>query len=191
LDHLLNWGRDALLLAALGLLPAALVVLLSFALRRRGATGGAERDALLDGALFASVAAIIVVAVRPGMGVTPDWEQWVLVPFRDLLRSLSGSERSVQLALGNVLGNVALYVPLGVTLALRFANLRLVRGVLLAAVLSFGMETVQAILATGRTSDVTDIAMNSLGTAVGLTGIRYWQSHIRRDQRQASGRPAP
>lgn len=61
--------------------------------------------------------------------------------------------------------NIALFVPLGVFLRIRTANLK--RSILTGLLLSFGIEIFQLILMRGI-CDVDDLILNTLGTMVGF-----------------------
>jgi hypothetical protein len=111
-DQLLRWGRDAVLLAAAGAIPAALGGLFLFLLRLRTAPpGSAARSALVDALIPASLIGIAVIGLRPGLGETPEWQQWNFIPFQDVMRSLSEPDWVIEIAVANLLGNALIYVP--------------------------------------------------------------------------------
>ncbi len=110
-----------------------------------------------------------------------------LVPFRDHARALRcvltacpQSAASLRALFVDLLGNVAVFIPLGVGLAAllhrpprsqRVVSLAEWRAVLVlcilgGALLSATIETVQLTIPT-RAADLTDLALNSLGTALG------------------------
>jgi len=168
MDQLLRWGRDAGLLALAASLPALAFGAGAFIWRRRSMPAAqAARRTLVDVLLVVTVIAVLVVGLRPGMGEVPDWQQWTLVPFQDLLRSLDGSGLGLQLAVANLLGNVLLYVPVGLALRLRFPRIAPRRAMLIVILLSLFVEVGQAIEATGRTSDITDVIANGVGGWIG------------------------
>lgn len=168
MEQLLGWGRDAVLLAVAASIPALLVGGLSFIWRRRSISDSqaAQRSAL-DVFLLVAVIAVLVLGLRPGMGEGPEWHQWTLVPFQDLLRAIDGSDLALRLAIANLLGNVLAYCPVGLALALRLPGLGLRRALLTVALLSLFVEVGQAVEATGRTSDITDVLANSFGGSIG------------------------
>lgn len=84
----------------------------------------------------------------------------------------------------NILGNLLLFVPLGVVLPAALPWLRhLVPLALTAAAGSVLVEVVQYALVAGRASDVNDVLLNTAGAVVGLVGYRL--------RRAATDRPAP
>ncbi|EAP97233.1 hypothetical protein JNB_17223 [Janibacter sp. HTCC2649] len=66
-----------------------------------------------------------------------------------------------------VVGNLLLFVPLGIYLALLAPKSPRWRLTLLAGSLSAGMEIAQYVLAVGRT-DITDVIVNTAGAVVGM-----------------------
>ena len=84
----------------------------------------------------------------------------------------------------NILGNLLLFVPLGVVLPGLLPWLRhLVPLALTAAAASVAVEVTQYAFVAGRASDVNDIVLNTAGALAGLLAFRL--------VRAASGRSAP
>lgn len=84
----------------------------------------------------------------------------------------------------NILGNLLLFVPLGVALPAALPWLRhLVPLALTAAAASVLVEVTQYALVAGRASDVNDIALNTAGAVAGLLAFRL--------VRAVTGRSAP
>jgi glycopeptide antibiotics resistance protein len=187
---LVDTARELAPLVALVAIPVALLWMVLLIARRRTDTRGRRvlRTATADALLLISVAAILLVTVRPLAGV--DWAIGgvTLMPFEDLIRSLGpGMPRgAVDRALSNLLGNVLLFVPFGVALGLRFPTTPLWR--LLAACVAFSVaiEVVQMIPRIERASDVTDVLMNTLGGAIGAAGARAFVLAIRRSDSHPS-----
>jgi glycopeptide antibiotics resistance protein len=73
----------------------------------------------------------------------------------------------------NARGNVLLFVPLGILLALGWSNLWFWQGVLIASALSAGIELTQYLTSgwTHRTPDVNDVILNTIGAAGGLSVV--------------------
>lgn len=100
--------------------------------------------------------------------------QWLdtgnLVPFREISRSLhSISEHNIV----NLLGNVAIFMPLGILLGVMF-NYDRMAGVKIGGCsffLSLGLETAQLLFMIGQ-FDVDDIFLNSLGGFLGFVIYR-------------------
>ena len=105
-----------------------------------------------------------------------------LIPFEDLLRSLGPGmpADAVDLAVGNLLANLLLFLPFGVALGLRFPDVAAWRLVLLCAALSVGVETAQLMWSMGRSADVTDVLTNSLGGLLGLLLAHAIVAFVRR-----------
>lgn len=121
---------------------------------------------------LAAVIGIILVATlgtRDEFGAGPDLK---LVPFADLVRALLNADRSTRGALIELLANVVLFVPFGLTLKLRFPALSLGRVAAISFALSFVIETLQLLLASGRVANVTDVLTNTLGGVLGAALLR-------------------
>jgi glycopeptide antibiotics resistance protein len=99
------------------------------------------------------------------------------VPFRDFFHSLDLSPFYVRLALGNLIGNVLLFVPWGAALGLRYRTLGVLGAFALIAGLSVGVEAWQGISANGRNVDITDVLMNTTGGLLGYLVVRAFRSH--------------
>ena len=93
-----------------------------------------------------------------------------LVPFDWLGNYLSG-KRTLRTTLKNVLGNILLFVPLGVILPLLHDKITLKKCVAIGAALSLLAETAQYVFGMGI-SDIDDIITNTFGTFLGA-GIYY------------------
>jgi len=174
MDQLIRWGRDALLLAAAAGVPVvALWGVLVWARTRKVGRRAAIKIAALDAGLVFSLAAIAIIGLRPGWGETGEWVQWNFVPFRDLAVSLDQPSWAQQIAITNLIGNILLFLPWGFMLTLRFPRTGWAMVLVSTAALSLAVEIGQAITATGRLSDVTDVLMNTVGGAVGFA-IGRW-----------------
>ncbi|MGX1805288.1 VanZ family protein [Nocardia sp. NPDC055321] len=88
-----------------------------------------------------------------------------LVPLVDLIDTVAeGSFNSFV----QVSANLAVFVPLGLLLPLRFSRFAGVgRMVAVGAVLSLGLEIAQYVLDLGRYSSVDDVLMNAAGAGIG------------------------
>jgi hypothetical protein len=76
-------------------------------------------------------------------------------------------------------GNLALLAPLGILLPVVFKRLRgLIRLTLLVALISLGIETVQGSLISGRTFDVDDIILNTIGAALAYLLVGRWGARL-------------
>ena len=163
---LLDW-----FLAALPAILAFSVLTLAVALglvawRARGhgwrmALGATTPDALLVLAL----GAIAILTLGDPMGPQPDRVN--LIPFRDQWWALQGLIDPA-LATATLVANVLLFLPLGAALAARHPEVARWRLVLVAAVVSTGVEAAQGVMNIGRLADVTDVMANTGGAAIGV-----------------------
>jgi len=138
------------------LLPVAVAVVL---LRSRAS--GSLRYAVCE------VAAVYGTLPWLGMTFTPDAggaRRIQPVPLRDLVDLVGAPAGTVAV---QVIGNLLVFAAAGFCLPLRFAALRsLPRVVLLAALGSVVIETVQYAAGLGRVSSVDDVALNAIGAGV-------------------------
>jgi glycopeptide antibiotics resistance protein len=125
-------------------------------------------------ALMGAIAVILVATLvdREPIGVRLDLK---LIPFSDLISALGGSG-SVRRAVIELVVNVALFVPLGLALRLRFESMSVARATAIACGLSLGIETLQLLVATGRVANITDVLMNTLGGFLGAILVREGRS---------------
>ncbi len=121
-------------------------------------------------ALVAAIAVILAATLvdREPIGVRLDLK---LIPFSDLVSALGG-DGSVRRAVIELVVNIALFVPLGLALRLRFASMNVAQATAIAFALSLGIETLQLLVATGRVANITDVLMNALGGFLGAILVR-------------------
>jgi hypothetical protein len=142
------------LVVLVGLVAAVGVALPGLRRGETTAAGVAAARVLLGGAVLAVLAVTMMSGVG-GTGVN-------LTPGAGVRSALSNVNRD--LGLLNLLGNVVMFVPVGV-LAPMATRLRW-RGVVLACLtLSVAVESLQLTL--GRSLDVDDVLLNTLGGAAG------------------------
>lgn len=166
MSGLLDWTVGLLPLLAIAAVPVAVTWVVR---RRRGPLAGASPG--LDSALVLTLVLLAVVGFRPGPGETPG-AHWQLVPFLDLVRSLGESPSALRIEVANVLGNVALFVPWGVVVALRFPRARVATFIVVTLALSLTIEIGQAVQGSGRESDATDVVTNVAGGILGFLLVR-------------------
>jgi len=95
-----------------------------------------------------------------------------MIPFRTIVSYLSGDDIVLSsFALSNVLGNIVLFIPLGVYLTLFNRDKRLYRNVLWIALISLAAEVIQYIFKIGA-SDIDDVILNILGGFLGIAAYR-------------------
>lgn len=150
------------------------------------------------------VAGILWITLRP-TGLPGDPAGTNLKPLehhgRALQALLDGPSRSanreaiVRYLVGDVLGNVLLFVPLGLAVAGaagagRSPTVRLAAAGGLGAGLSVAIEGVQLVV-PGRATDVDDVIFNALGALVGgavlLVAERLYRRRGRKGRRPATG----
>jgi glycopeptide antibiotics resistance protein len=129
-------------------------------------------------AVAVSAAAVLWLTLREDEYVT--WENLTgvnLVPlrhhlaaFRCWLRDCDAADVALQYLLIDVVGNLLLFVPLGLTLAAASTRAtrwgRLAAATVSAALLSVLIEVIQLAMPS-RASDVDDVLFNTLGALVG------------------------
>jgi VanZ family protein len=82
----------------------------------------------------------------------------------------------------NAKGNVLLFFPLGVLLALLWPRLRVVRGMLIALALSVSIEVIQYVSSAWgsyRMADVNDVILNVIGASLGLALVALLRRLLR------------
>jgi hypothetical protein len=171
-----EWLRQYLPVVAVVALPGVLLwVLLVLRRRDRGLTMRRTiREAGADVLLALSVLAILALTILPGGEASGPSTGRSIVPFEDLLRSLGPGmpAYALDLAVGNLVANLLLFLPFGIALGLRFPATPRWRLVGLCLALSALVETIQLLWSLGRSADVTDLIMNTLGGTLGLAVAR-------------------
>ncbi len=95
-----------------------------------------------------------------------------VVPFRSIISYLSdGNIVLHSFALSNVLGNIVLFIPLGVYLTLFNSDKRLYKNVLWIILIGLSVEIIQYIFKIGVT-DIDDVILNGLGGFIGIAAYR-------------------
>jgi VanZ family protein len=166
-----SWLVGSLLVAGLALGPVMLAG--AFAILWRSRTRSwreASVPVVRTLAIPIAVVGLLVFALRPNQ--FPVSDMYVnLEPFRDLRTSLEAGSL-VDIALKNVLGNAAMFVPLGAAAALAFPNTRVLAILGTTVALSAAIEVVQTLPVISRSADVTDVIMNAVGAVLGFVVIR-------------------
>ena len=176
MDYLLLRGSETVLVLAVALVPAA--ILWAVLTARRSGSRSLARAAFsagVDVGLLLSIALIGVVGLRPGRGLPGGFEQWNLVPFRDLARAIDGRPGASSRPSRAWRQTSPSSLPWGLFFALRFARTRWWSFLALTLATSTAIELWQAFNATGRSSDVTDIITNTAGGLVGYAVARGLQ----------------
>ncbi|HEY2421159.1 MAG TPA: VanZ family protein [Neobacillus sp.] len=96
-----------------------------------------------------------------------------LIPFHSIMEYISGSSHNLRrFALGNVVGNIVIFIPLGIYLPLFKNDKRVKTNLLFIFILSLLVEIIQGLLAIGA-ADIDDIILNCLGGWIGILGYKF------------------
>lgn len=191
MQTLVDWPLGAipeLLLLTTGVAAAAFVVV---AIRMRHRPLREAVAATLPGAALAlAVGLILVLTLRPGPVFEGERTIINLIPFREQV--IDWTRRSGPLAAaGEVIGNVAIFVPLGAAAAWRFGRLQARRAVIGVIAFSLAIETTQLLVGERRTADITDVLLNALGAMIGFELWRAGSRSSLRRERRARTRRSP
>lgn len=96
-----------------------------------------------------------------------------LIPFHSILEYTSGGSATIKkFAFGNVVGNIVIFIPLGIYLPLFKKDKRVLVNLLFIFIGSFFVELIQGLLCIG-VSDIDDIILNCLGGLLGLFVYKF------------------
>ena len=96
-----------------------------------------------------------------------------LIPFYSIREYISGSNAILKaFAFGNVVGNIVIFIPLGIYLTLFKKDKRVITNLLFIFIVSLFVEVIQGIFGIGA-SDIDDIILNCLGGWVGILGYKF------------------
>lgn len=97
-----------------------------------------------------------------------------LIPFHSINQYISGSSDTIRrLAFGNVIGNIVIFIPLGIYLPLFKKDKRVLVSLLFIFIVCLVVEILQGLLGMG-VSDIDDIILNSLGGWIGILGYKFF-----------------
>lgn len=109
---------------------------------------------------------LLLFSRPPGSG-----RSFNLIPFATISDYLVGGSAAVKrFAIGNVVGNIVAFVPLGAFLPLVRRNSRIWMNLVFVVGASVALEIVQGIFGLGA-SDIDDVMLNAVG---GLIGILFF-----------------
>ncbi|MDF2544068.1 MAG: teicoplanin resistance protein VanZ [Herbinix sp.] len=95
-----------------------------------------------------------------------------LIPFHSIMEYLSGSSDTLRrFAFGNVVGNIVIFIPLGIYLSLFKKDRRVLINLLFICLVSIFIEIIQWVLGIG-VSDIDDIILNGLSGFLGILGYK-------------------
>lgn len=96
-----------------------------------------------------------------------------LVPFYSIKEYIFSSSDTIRkFALGNVVGNIVAFIPLGTYFTLFKNNKRVITNLISIFIVSLFIEIIQGLLGIGA-SDIDDIILNCLGGLVGILGYKF------------------
>ncbi|WP_052221185.1 VanZ family protein [Clostridium homopropionicum] len=96
-----------------------------------------------------------------------------LIPFHSIMEYISGSSDTLRrFAFGNVVGNIVIFIPLGIYLPLFKKDKRVLVNLLFIFIVSLFVEIIQGLLGIG-VSDIDDIILNCLGGWIGILGYKF------------------
>ena len=170
---------------------AITLIVAKVSVSRRGARHGLR---VTMWAMLAATAGVILVAtIGFSLGDTQAGSRINVHPFVEIRRGLKSS--ASDMAMANVYGNIAMFVPLGLLLVWLWTSpliARIIMATMAGAGLSLIIELIQLTL--GRVADIDDIILNGSGALLGaaaaalvvvLLRIARW---IRRWWRRRGGR---
>lgn len=106
-----------------------------------------------------------------------------LIPFYSITEYIFGSSEIVKrFAFGNVVGNIVLFIPLGIYLPLFKNDKRVITNLLFIFIVSLFVEIIQGLLGIGA-SDIDDIILNCLGGWIGILVYKFLL-FVLRDQKK-------
>jgi glycopeptide antibiotics resistance protein len=106
-----------------------------------------------------------------------------LIPFYSITEYISGSTSNLKrFAFSNVVGNIVIFVPLGLYLPLLKKDKRVITNLLFIFLVSLFVEIIQGLFGLGA-SDIDDIILNCLGGWIGILGYKF-SLFILRDEKK-------
>ena len=106
-----------------------------------------------------------------------------ILPFQSIKSYLFGiADVSRTVTFNNVLGNVGLFIPLGIYLQLLKRDKRMFISIFFVLLVSLSVEIIQFIFGIGAT-DIDDILLNCLGGIIGISCHRFLLVFIKDDNK--------
>lgn len=135
----------------------------------RGAGGDPAREVAVA-ALFTYLVTVACIAFFPVHIIFYDWHgRFSLMPLASITDLLLHTTPAT--ALVNIVGNVAMFVPMGVLLPLLFRKLRSARSLLWRVTLISAAIEVLQMPTRVRATDVDDVILNVAGAAIGFVAF--------------------
>ncbi len=96
-----------------------------------------------------------------------------LIPFYSITEYITTNSINIKrFAFSNVVGNIAIFIPLGVYLSLFKKDIRVIIRLLFIFTVSLFVEFIQGLLGIGI-SDIDDVILNFLGGWLGILGYKF------------------
>ena len=135
--------------------------------------------------LAAYLGVVLWLTLRAGPGSS---SPAYFVPFVDTWSQIR--DTGDHSALGEVVGNILLFIPLGYLLPAALRPLRRINATVLAGLaITISIELLQWLLIEGRSPSIDDVIYNTIGTGIGATlyvllaGLwRFKRAHARKEQ---------
>jgi glycopeptide antibiotics resistance protein len=123
--------------------------------------------------LYAAILVLVTLVPRPGASVQAGLD---VVPFRQTWRLIEEA-RDAEDAVTPIVGNIALFVPLGWLLPMTWSNVRALRRIVIVAAACSGViELSQMLFISGRSPTIDDVILNALGAAIG--GVMFFAPRV-------------
>ncbi len=91
-----------------------------------------------------------------------------LIPFHSILASISKNHDSLRsFAMGNVIGNILIFIPMGIYMSLFKRDKRYLGNLINIVLISMIVESIQWVLGIG-VLDIDDVILNSFGGWLGI-----------------------
>lgn len=98
-------------------------------------------------------------------GFTKEFRSLSFIPFQ-FIGDFFRTETSLDVFLKNNLGNIAIFIPMGILLPVLFKSIDFKKSVLICFITSLTIEVTQYIIGFGMT-DIDDLMLNTLGATIG------------------------
>lgn len=96
-----------------------------------------------------------------------------LIPFHSIKEYIFSNSATIhRFTFANVVGNIAIFIPLGTYWSLFKSNKKVTTNLLFIFIVSLFVEIIQGLLGIGA-SDIDDIILNCLGGLIGILGYNF------------------
>jgi glycopeptide antibiotics resistance protein len=106
-----------------------------------------------------------------------------LIPFYSIKEYIFSNSTTIKkFAFSNVVGNIAIFIPLGTYWSLFKNNKRVINNLLFIFIVSLSIEIIQGLLGIGA-ADIDDIILNCLGGLIGIIGYKFLVLILRNEKK--------